>query len=649
MSVNNADTPITDADPPKRQRNNKRDSKRSKKPPQDANFSKQIVKIQSETTTATENSSKQPHQQGPAVAKNNNTTSGASSSSNNRNRNRNRNRNQNRGKPGPALDTTTSNVVVTVKPEDMMTVEELEAGKKVVAAEDNQAALVEAPAAQQTSTHQFSNVPFASLKNICAESKRSLKEVMKYELMTKVQNETLPVILSGNDVLAKAKTGSGKTTAFLLPIIENIAKARKQQSNNKGNSNNIGISALIISPTRELTTQIATEVKALATFHNKPPIRTVTLMGGTSFPKDTKNLAHDQVDIIVATPGRLQDHLIKNTSNIAGRLARGLRTLCLDEADRLLDMGFRAELKKIIGYLPKKRQTLLFSATLPDDLEEITCVAMRPGHTFVDTVGTEERNVNVQVIQEYTVLPLAYHIQALERAICQHMDESNKSSYKIIVFFNTARTAGFMASLFRAAKYPILEMHSRKSQAYRTKVAKQFTEQNNVIMFSSDVSARGVDYPDVSLIVQMGLTDRENYVHRLGRTGRAGRQGRGLLILSDFERGFLNEISDLKPTLNNSVFVSNGDVALDTPVGKFTGRLERNKELKKDAEMAYQAFLGYYNSNLKRLKITKEDAVAIANEYSSICGLREPPALLARTVGKMGMKGVPGIRIGKRE
>lgn len=423
----------------------------------------------------------------------------------------------------------------------------------------------------------------------------------------------------------------------MLPIIENIANARKNKNKNNG------ISALIISPTRELTIQIANEVKALATFH-KPAIRTVTLMGGTSFPKDTRNLAHDNVDIIVATPGRLQDHLIKNTSNIADRLMRGLEALCLDEADRLLDMGFRNELKKIIGYLPKDRQTLLFSATLPEDLEDITCVAMRPGHTFVDTVGTEEVNVNVQVIQQYAVLPLQHHIEALEQAICKHMEDSKP--YKIIVFFNTARTAGFMAGLFRAAKYPVLEMHSRKSQSYRTKVAKQFTEQNNVIMFSSDVSARGVDYPGVSLIVQMGLTDRENYVHRLGRTARAGRQGRGLLILSEFERAFLKEISDLEPT-EYSIQLAN-DRAAPTAVKQLISRLDKDPQLRKDAEMAYQAFLGYYNSNLRRLKLSKKDGVAIANEYSAICGLREPPALLARTVGKMGLKGVPGIRIGKR-
>ena len=224
--------------------------------------------------------------------------------------------------------------------------------------------------------------------------------------------------------------------------------------------------------------------------------------------------------------GRLQDHLGQNTANIVDRLSE-VHILCLDEADRLLDMGFKHEIEKIMAYMPKQhlrsngtsipggiRQTLLFSATFDGSIQNIAKIAMRPQYEIIDTLDPDEDNTNVQVIQKSLVVPMQYHLLALEHILRGHIQDrtAQQQRYKIIVFFTTARVAGYMAELFRAdqERYPqytdanLFEMHSRKSQGYRTKVAKQFTAKQNTIMFSSDVSARGVDYPDVTAVVQVG-------------------------------------------------------------------------------------------------------------------------------------------------
>ena len=193
--------------------------------------------------------------------------------------------------------------------------------------------------------------------------------------------------------------------------------------------------------------------------------------------------------------------------------------------------------------------------------------------------------------------------------------------------------------LFQTAGYSALEMHSRKNQSFRVKVAKQFHEGKNIMMFSSDISARGVDYPDVSLIVQVGLTVKEQYIHRLGRTGRAGRKGCGVLLLCDFETSFLKELKDLDI---NSADLPN----VDMTQLKSTALLQQRPEaLRIPGEQAYQAYLGYYNSNLKRIGMTKGGLVQLANQYSRTIGFQEPPALQKKTIGLMGLKGIPGLRV----
>ncbi|ETM37685.1 hypothetical protein L914_15810 [Phytophthora nicotianae] len=474
----------------------------------------------------------------------------------------------------------------------------------------------------------LSDVLFASL-DISAKTKRAIVEDLKYERLTNVQNETFPLILEGKDVLAKAKTGNGKTIAFLLPVIENMVK--------EGRRSGAVIPTLAISPTRELALQISTEAKRLTKFHE---FNVACFVGGANIKKDERTLTSSTpIDILVATPGRLVDHLKQNTGNIVNRLGKA-SVLILDEADRLLDMGFRPDVMRIIGYLPKERQTLLFSATLPASTEELKQVALRKDYSFVDTIDENEADTNVQTEQEYVVCKMEEVIPMVERVLSEHM---KLSAYKVMLFFPTARSAQFMAQLFQAAGFPgVLEIHSRKSQAVRTKTAEAFRKGHKVMMFSSDVSARGVDYPDVSLVLQVGLTDRDQYIHRLGRTARAGMKGKGVLILSEFETPLLDKLADL-PLEPSKKHVPETLAPSQSRALKVIKSLKSYSDVEKSAQQSYQAWLGFYNSNSRRLKLKPVELVQLAADYSRIIGLDEVPKLEKKTLKKMNLLGVPGI------
>lgn len=350
--------------------------------------------------------------------------------------------------------------------------------------------------------------------------------------------------MKGVDCLAKAKTGTGKTLGFLIPTVETILKVKQG-----GNP----VCALVISPTRELASQIATEAAALTTFHR---MNIVCVIGGTNIQSDKKKL-NARVDILIGTPGRLNDHL-DNTPGFADR-CRQLKVLILDEADQLLEQGFKPDIDRILARMPtrQQRQTLLFSATVPDSVKQIADKALSAQYAFVDTVGEESEQTHEHVLQHLTVLPLDRQIAGIYNIINSF---TKNDFYKIIVFFTTARVTGFMAEIFNTMKFPceILEIHSRKSQPQRTRTSDIFRKPGNKILFSSDVSARGMDYPDVTHVLQVGLTDREQYIHRLGRTARVGKQGMGWLLLAPFEVKAMDaELKDMK-LINKSTDDLNG-------------------------------------------------------------------------------------------
>lgn len=500
---------------------------------------------------------------------------------------------------------------------------------------------------------------FMDLDEVCMESRRALKEVFKYEFMTEVQAQTLPVILDSKrtiDVLAKAKTGTGKTLGFLIPAVEKILKSLK------GKKQSQGIGCLVISPTRELAFQISKEAEKLVSFQNNPKMKVCACVGGTNVNKDRGILKRGDVNILVATPGRLLDHLQNTGLDLIKQIAN-LDVLVLDEADQLLDMGFRPDIERILKLLKpseSKRQTLLFSATVPKSVSEIAGIALKPKFEFIDTVGEDEEQTHVHVRQELMVAPSSYEPEGMgekqTRAIAGILDRELKASTKgspckAIVFFTTARLTGFMAELFNsisgATGFPkILEIHSRKSQSIRQRASERFRDsKENTILFSSDVSARGMDYPDVTFVLQVGLTERAQYIHRLGRTARAGKEGLGALLLAPYEHKFMvNKVLNDMPL--EAVNVPNMDDAkLTRAIDSALASLSKDKGLKESAEQAYRAWLGYYNGNLKKIGWDKRQLVQEANQWAKDVGLKEQPSLLRKTVGKMGLKGVQGLRL----
>ena len=459
---------------------------------------------------------------------------------------------------------------------------------------------------------------------------RAIKEVFHYERMTLVQQLAIPICIdpADKDVVAKARTGTGKTLGFLLPALHRVLGGPPS-------AGAAGCPILVLSPTRELATQTAEEAKDLLTFVS--PSKVMTVLGGTSMAKDVAAFRQGPPVVLVATPGRLDDHL-NNTAGVREMLG-ALRVLVMDEADQLLDRGFRPSIVKILALLPppETRQTLLFSATFPAELQALTKSALRASYEMVDCVGPGPQS-NEQVEQQVTVCPMD-DLHAIAAAVL--MTHVARPEHKVMVFLPTAREAGFCAALFRQMDLgtPVFEIHSKKSQPQRSSTSEQFRLCPSGILFSSDVSARGMDYPDVTFVLQMGNPpDRAQYLHRLGRTARAGREGAGLLLLCDYESYWLPNIGDLPVT------------QVPSPPLDEARALTRAALLKlHQAEpsvfmMAYRAWLGANKGRLKELGWTTTELVRRANDMvTRVLLCPEVPPLDEKTIMSMGLRKTPGI------
>ena len=471
---------------------------------------------------------------------------------------------------------------------------------------------------------------------------RALREAFGYDRMTRVQHAAIPLLLGGSDALVRARTGTGKTLAFLVPAISRVALAAPRPHS--------GPSILVISPTRELASQIAVEAAKLCSFQS---LRVVSLLGGTNINSERRNLLGPGkgADVVVATPGRLLDHL--ESEGAVRALFGGVDVQVLDEADRLLDMGFRRDVDRTLRAVADQRrlrkaagplQSLLFSATVGEDVREVARSMLRAGYAFVDTVGDEEPQTHEHVEQQVLLWPLESQLQALARVVEAWM---RAPEAKGIVFFPTARQTELAAGVFAAAGLGVVEMHSRRSQAQRNRAADAFRQGTRLVMFSSDVSARGMDYPGVTFVLQVGLTDGAQYVHRLGRTARAGGEGQGMLIIAPFEE------AAMRKELGADLFLRKFSLDSLPQRCDLVTRVERTlesiggggNELQNTAKAASIAWLGFYNSNLRPLGWSKEDLVRIATVFSKSVGLAEFPPLQKKTIGKMGLKGTPGLRV----
>ena len=357
----------------------------------------------------------------------------------------------------------------------------------------------------------MTNNCFSSLSISAAQIKNL--DYLGYKNMTPVQAQSLPNVLKGRDLIARAKTGSGKTAAFGIGLLEQI------------NPRFFAVQALVLCPTRELADQVGKELRRLA--RSVSNIKLVLLCGGKPFGPQKASLEHG-AHIVVGTPGRIQDHLRRETLRL-----KELKTLVLDEADRMLDMGFFDVMTEIITQTPKSRQTLLFSATYPDTIKQM-CRSVQRNPVTVTVDADHEPGVIEQ---------LFYRVKKHERnntllALFEHYKPETA-----LVFCHTKKQCDQVARLLRERKIGALAIHGDLEQRERDQVLVRFANNSCPVLVATDVAARGLDIKSLRAVINYELPrDPEIYIHRIGRTGRAGEKGIALSIFTESEQYRVNAI-----------------------------------------------------------------------------------------------------------
>ena len=348
-------------------------------------------------------------------------------------------------------------------------------------------------------TAEFSSLPLkpALLENI---------ESLGYTHLTPIQAETLPYILEGKDVIAQAKTGSGKTAAFGIGLLSRL------------DFSSFRVQALVICPTRELADQVCKEIRRLARFTQN--IKVQSLCGGVPFGPQVGSLEHG-VHVVVGTPGRLQEHLRKRSLRLSN-----LKVLVLDEADRMLDMGFEEVITEVISYAPTHRQTLLFSATYSDPIREISQkFQYKPVSVTIDSSHHDS-----VIEQRFYQIQKSQRINALGYLLAFHRPEST------VVFCNTKRECQDIESALNNSGFSVQALHGDLDQKHRDQVLVRFANNSCSILVATDVAARGLDIKELQAVINYDLPwDPEIYVHRIGRTGRAGKKGLAFSLCTEQE------------------------------------------------------------------------------------------------------------------
>jgi ATP-dependent RNA helicase RhlE len=342
-------------------------------------------------------------------------------------------------------------------------------------------------------------------------------ERLGYKQPTPIQKKAIPVVLQGGDVIGCAETGTGKTAAFLLPILNQQVK----QLNKKG------LRVLILSPTRELTTQIEASCRAFL----PKGLTCAAIIGGTGYPKQIKALK-EGVNILICTPGRLIDFMEQGLVNF-----KGLNTLVLDEADRMLDMGFLPAIKRIVQTVPEKRQTLFFSATMAGEIERVAMSIVKdPTWIEVSKRGTAAATVDQKVY------PVAY-----EHKLPLLLELLGKEDFeRVLVFTRTKRGADRIAHILEKRDLKSNRIHGDRSQSQRDTALKNFKSGKTRVLVATDLAARGIDVDSVSHVINYDVpVVPEDYVHRIGRTGRAGNTGRAITLLTTAEEHSMRAIERL--------------------------------------------------------------------------------------------------------
>ncbi|MEN9299817.1 MAG: hypothetical protein RLZZ429_2130 [Bacteroidota bacterium] len=356
-------------------------------------------------------------------------------------------------------------------------------------------------------------------------------DAMGYETATPVQQQVMVPILEGKDIIASAQTGTGKTAAFLLPLIHRLLTVPHDSNE---------INAMIIVPTRELAIQIAESLEGLSYFTDVSSIAVYGGSGGDSFNAEKKALTQG-VDIVVCTPGRMIAHL-----NMGYVKLKGLKYLVLDEADRMLDMGFNDDIMKIISFLPKERQNLLFSATMPTKMREL---ARKILHAPVE-INIAISKPPEQIVQKAFIVYEPQKIPIIKDML------GSKKFQNVIVFCSKKQNVKQLTAELKRAKLLAEEIHSDLDQLKREQVLQDFRNKKLNILVATDILSRGIDIEDIDLVINFDVpNDGEDYVHRIGRTARAASKGTAFTLVSEKEQNKFAAIESLlgEPVLKGTV------------------------------------------------------------------------------------------------
>jgi len=345
--------------------------------------------------------------------------------------------------------------------------------------------------------------------NISQEAKKTLS-ILGFETLTPIQDGVIPAILEGRDLIAQAQTGSGKTLAFALPLIEKITPQQQLPQ------------ALIIAPTRELCEQIASVIKSISI--HKANLKVVTLYGGVPLRGQSASLEKG-ADIIIGTAGRLNDHLFRKTL-----ILDNIKTLILDEADRMLDMGFYDDIIKITSSLTKKPQSLLFSATYPENIDKLARAILK------DPLTVQTETKHKAKIDEF-----AYEVKNKDEAVLTILQSYKPSS--VVIFCNTKVQTDELSDFLLDNDFDVATLHGDFDQRDRNESLLQFSNGSFPVLVATDVASRGLDIDDIEMIINYDIPHKkETYTHRIGRTARAGKDGIAVSLFARRSKEIIEEI-----------------------------------------------------------------------------------------------------------
>ena len=436
-------------------------------------------------------------------------------------------------------------------------------------------------------------------------------EGMGFTLMTAVQAKTIPPLLAGRDVLGAAKTGSGKTLAFLIPAIEMLHSLRFKPRNGTG--------VIVVLPTRELALQIFGVARELMEHHSQS---LGIVIGGANRRQEAEKLAKG-VNLLIATPGRLLDHL----QNTQGFVFKNLKALVIDEADRILEIGFEDEMKQIIKILPnEERQLMLFSATQTTKVEDLARISLRPGPLYINVVPETAALTADGLEQGYVVCDSDKRFLLLFTFLKRHRNK------KIIVFLSLCNCVKYFGELLNYIDLPVLDLHGKQKQQKRTNTFFEFCNAKLGILICTDVAARGLDIPAVDWIIQFDPPDdTRDYIHRVGRTARGtSGKGKSLMFLLPLELGFLRYLKAANVPLNEYEFPANKIANVQLQLTKL---IKLNYWLHQLAKDGYRSYLqAYALHHLKTVyQIDKLDLAKVGKLF----GFDVPPKVNI-TIGASG-------------